>query len=116
MFSISFGEMMVIIVMGLIVVGPERLPAAAKFMGHLFGRIQRQMSSVKRDIKREMDLAELRDMQNSYKQTADELSRSMQSPVTEMKENLESLSNSVEESAQKTNQPEKHKSETAVPD
>ena len=81
MFSISFGEMMVILIMGLLVIGPKRLPAAALFIGHLFGRVQRQVSSIKSDIRREMDLAELREMQASYKEAAQNFSKSMNDQV-----------------------------------
>jgi len=81
MFSISFGEMMVILIMGLLVVGPTKLPAAARFLGHLFGRIQRQVSSVKRDIKREMDLAELREMQDGYRKAAQDFTSAVNTPL-----------------------------------
>lgn len=88
MFSISFGEMMVILVLGLIVVGPERLPGAARFVGHLFGRIQRQVTSIKRDIKREMDLADLREAQASYEKVAKDVTRSIKDSVTQMEGEL----------------------------
>ena len=83
MFSISFGEMMVILIMGLLVIGPSRLPATARFLGHLIGRIQRQVSSVKRDIKREMDLSELREMQDGYEKASHAFSKTMHSQVAE---------------------------------
>ena len=63
MFDIGFSEIVVIAVVALIVIGPERLPKAARTMGHLFGRLQRYVNDVKSDINREMELDELRKLQ-----------------------------------------------------
>ena len=60
MFDIGFSELMVIAVVALIVIGPERLPKVARTLGHLFGRMQRYVNDVKADISREMELDELR--------------------------------------------------------
>ena len=63
MFDIGFSEMLVIAVVALIVIGPERLPKVARTLGHLFGRMQRYVNDVKSDISREMELEELRKLQ-----------------------------------------------------
>ena len=55
MFDISFSEIVVIAVVALVVVGPERLPKVARTLGYLFGRAQRYIADVKSDIQREMD-------------------------------------------------------------
>lgn len=60
MFDIGFSELMVIGIVALIVIGPERLPKVARTAGHLFGRLQRYVSTVKSDISREMELDELK--------------------------------------------------------
>ena len=59
MFDFGFSELMVIGVVMLIVVGPERLPKVARTAGHLLGRVQRYVTDVKSDIQREMQLEEL---------------------------------------------------------
>ena len=59
MFDIGFSEIVVIAVVALIVIGPERLPKTARTLGHLFGRLQRYVADVKADINREMQLEEL---------------------------------------------------------
>ena len=66
MFDIGFSEMLVIAVVALIVIGPERLPKVARTLGHLFGRMQRYVNDVKADISREMELEELRKLQNTH--------------------------------------------------
>ncbi len=47
MFDIGFSELMVIGVVALVVIGPERLPKVARTAGHLMGRMQRYVASVK---------------------------------------------------------------------
>ncbi|MDO9065274.1 MAG: Sec-independent protein translocase protein TatB [Sulfuricella sp.] len=60
MFDFSFAELLVIGVVALIVIGPERMPKAARTLGLLFGRAQRYVSEVKADINNQLKLEELR--------------------------------------------------------
>ena len=78
MFDIGFSELMLIGVVALIVIGPERLPKVARTVGHLFGRMQRYVNDVKADISREMELDELKKLQASMQDAA----RSFESSVT----------------------------------
>ena len=64
MFDIGFSEMIVIAVIALIVLGPEKLPRVARTAGHLLGRMQRYVNDVKADINREIELDELRKHDN----------------------------------------------------
>jgi len=77
MFDIGFTELMIIGVVALIVVGPERLPGLARTAGHLIGRLQRYVADVKSDISREADLDELRKTKESVQQAASEFESSM---------------------------------------
>lgn len=64
MFNIAFPELIVIVVVSLIVVGPDKLPKVAQTLGALMGRMQRFMSDVKNDIDQELknnDLHRLRE-------------------------------------------------------
>jgi len=61
---------MVIAVVALIVIGPERLPRVTRTMGHLFGRLQRYVNDVKADINREIELEELRKFKNTFEDAA----------------------------------------------
>ena len=60
MFDIGFLELAVIAVVGLIVIGPERLPEVARTVGTWVGRFRRFVTSVKADIDRELRQEELR--------------------------------------------------------
>lgn len=77
MFDFGFSELLVIGVVLLIVVGPERLPRVARTVGHLIGRVQRYVSDVKSDIQREMQLEELKKLQDQVRQQAEALEASV---------------------------------------
>ena len=79
MFDFGFSELIVIGIVLLIVVGPERLPKVARTAGHLLGRVQRYVSDVKSDIQREMQLEELKKLQEQVKHQAQELESSVRS-------------------------------------
>jgi len=78
MFDIGFSEMIVIAVVALVVIGPERLPKVARTAGHLLGRLQRYVSDVKADINREMQIEELKRLQAEIQESA----RSVEQSVT----------------------------------
>ena len=82
MFDIGFSEMMVIAVLALIVIGPERLPRVARTLGHLAGRLQRYVADVKADINREVELDELRKMRDSMQQAASNFQSSVNDEVS----------------------------------
>jgi sec-independent protein translocase protein TatB len=71
MFDIGFTELIVIGVVALIVIGPERLPRVARTAGHLYGRMQRYVSTVKADISREVELDELRKVGQDLRQSVE---------------------------------------------
>ena len=60
MFDIGFLELAIIAVVGLIVIGPERLPEVARTVGTWVGRFRRFVTNVKSDIDRELRQEELR--------------------------------------------------------
>jgi sec-independent protein translocase protein TatB len=91
MFDIGFSEMLVIAVVALIVIGPERLPKVARTLGHLFGRMQRYVNDVKSDISREMELEELRKLQA----TVEDAARAIETSVTKEVSNTEAELNKV---------------------
>lgn len=59
MFDIGFSELLLIAVVALVVVGPERLPKVARTLGLLLGRFQRYVGTVRGDIQRELQLEEI---------------------------------------------------------
>ena len=76
MFDVGFSEIVVIAVVALIVIGPEKLPKTARTLGHLFGRLQRYVNDVKADINREIELDELRKLQQQVQTAAKDIETS----------------------------------------
>lgn len=70
MFDIGFSELLVVGVVALVVIGPERLPKVARTAGILLGRMQRYVNNVKADISREMQLDELKKLQAEMQESA----------------------------------------------
>lgn len=77
MFDIGFSELIVIAIVALVVIGPERLPKVARTIGLLLGRAQRYVNDVKSDINREMQLDELKKLQTQVTDSARELESSV---------------------------------------
>src|SRR5687767_15483808 len=88
MFDIGFSELMVIGLVALIVIGPEKLPRVARTVGHLAGRLQRYVSDVKSDINREIELEDLKKMRDSMEQAATEMRSSVQAELTKTETDL----------------------------
>jgi sec-independent protein translocase protein TatB len=97
MFDIGFSELMVIGLVALIVIGPEKLPRVARTVGHLAGRLQRYVSDVKADINREIELDELRKMRDSMQQAASEMESSVQSELAKTETELNQAAQSMVE-------------------
>ena len=102
MFDVGFSEIMVIAVVALIVIGPERLPKAARTLGHLFGRLQRYVNDVKSDINREIELDELRKLQQQVKTAATDFESSMTAAVKDVETGVRSVESELNAAAQGT--------------
>ena len=95
MFDIGFSELLVIAIVALIVIGPERLPKVARTLGHLFGRMQRYVNDVKADIAREMELEELRKLQSTVEDAARAIETSVKKEVNETRAELDQVAQSA---------------------
>jgi sec-independent protein translocase protein TatB len=120
MFDIGFSELLLIGVVALVVIGPERLPRLARTFGHLAGRLQRYVSDVKADINREMELEDLRKMRDSLQQTATNFESSVRSEMAktegELNTSVQSLADEKkEEKKPEEAKPEEKKAEEAKP-
>jgi sec-independent protein translocase protein TatB len=122
MLDIGFSELVVIGVVALLVVGPERLPRVARTAGHLLGRFQRYVADVKADINREIELSELKKIQSSVEdaarsiehtvksemQQADQELRSVESELNQAGEQLQSAHSDVQQSLSSMSAPSPH--------
>lgn len=86
MFDIGFSELLVIAVVALVVLGPERLPKAARFAGLWVRKARAQWYSVKSEFEREM--------------AADEMRRSVGDPARELREAVQDTTRDLREAGQ----------------
>ena len=83
MFDVSFSEVLVIGVVALLVIGPEKLPKVARTVGAFVGRMQRYVAQVKEEINREVRFEELQKLQLEIKQSVEQQSSAVQSSFNE---------------------------------
>ena len=102
MFDIGFSELVVIGVVALVVLGPERLPKVARTAGHLFGRLQRYVATVKADLNREMELSEFSKVKQEVQEAARAFEQSAQQHAQSVETEARGLSESFEKPATNT--------------
>ena len=78
MFDFAFSELVVVMLVALIVIGPERLPKVARTAGHLWGRLQRFVTNVKNDITNDIAIEEARKLHDNIIQEVDAVGRAVQ--------------------------------------
>jgi sec-independent protein translocase protein TatB len=71
--SIGFPEIAVIVVIALLVLGPDRLPGAARQVGQALAQLRNMSAGVKRDFEEALDGSDLRQTFDEIKSTVDEL-------------------------------------------
>jgi len=99
MFDVGFSELIVIALVALIVIGPERLPRVARTLGALLGRAQRYVNDVKADIQREVDLEELKNIRDTFQDAAKSVEQSVTQVGQELQAAGEALNQSITEVA-----------------
>jgi len=95
-FDIGFSEIVLIGLVALVVIGPERLPMVARTVGTMLARMQRYVNEVKSEVEREMRLEELKKLQTNVEEQARVIERTVR---TEMNEAEQSLRKIAEEAA-----------------
>jgi sec-independent protein translocase protein TatB len=90
-FDIGFSELLVIGVVALVVIGPEKLPRVARTVGHLVGRLQRYVADVKADIQREAELDELRRMRDEVQSAAAGIESSVSGEIAKAEHSFSSV-------------------------
>ncbi|WP_018152102.1 Sec-independent protein translocase protein TatB [Leeia oryzae] len=88
MFDISFGELMVIFIVALLVLGPERMPKVARMVGKMIGQLQMHAANLKQELAKEGELAELRKIHEETSRSLQEVGQQMIAPLTEAEQQL----------------------------
>ena len=95
MFDFSFGELAVIGTVALVVLGPERLPRVARSVGEWAGKAQRYVAQVKSDINREVELADLKKLQDEARDVARSIESTVQGNIASFQSGIDSTVKSL---------------------
>ena len=93
MIDLGVSKLALIAVVALVVIGPERLPKVARMAGNLMGRAQRYMAEVKSEVNRQVELDELKKMQEAATAAVKDVQSSMnqvESGLSDIGQNLNS--------------------------
>ena len=95
MFDIGFGELLLIAVVALVVLGPERLPKAARFAGLWVRRARNQWDSVKQELERELQAEELKRNLQDVRQSMQQAETGLREQVRQAQDDADALSREV---------------------
>ena len=82
MFDIGFWELFLILILALLVIGPERLPKAARTAGYWLGKARRYVEGVKEEVASEFDVNELKRMVHNQEVQINELQSQLNETVS----------------------------------
>ncbi len=97
MFDVAFSELVVIAVVALIVIGPEKLPKVARTLGLLAGRMQRYVSSIKSDIEREIQFEDLQKLQQEIKSGVEQATAEIEQLGGRMEHSMQSAAHEMQQ-------------------
>lgn len=86
MLDVGFSELFVFGIIALLVLGPEKLPEAARFAARCYSKFKTLISNVQNDIDRELRLSELREQMNAEMQRIQALEQKMQAQMQELQQ------------------------------
>jgi sec-independent protein translocase protein TatB len=84
MFDVAFSELLLIMLVALVVIGPKQLPRLARTAGLLLGRVQRQIAGLKAEIERDLQTQELQDLDKGMRQQFNSIESELHQQVLEM--------------------------------
>ncbi|WP_338804563.1 Sec-independent protein translocase protein TatB [Xenorhabdus griffiniae] len=98
MFDIGFSELLLVMIIGLVVLGPERLPIAVKTVVGWIRVLRSLAANVQNELAQELKLQELQDTLKKMEEKADlqSLSPELKASMEELKEAAESLKNTYQ--------------------
>ena len=95
MFDFGLGELLLVGVVALIVLGPERLPQAARTAGRLVGKLQGFVNNVKQELNTQAELDELRKVKQEFETAASEFRDGIKDLGNDAQKNLSDISDGL---------------------
>ena len=111
MFDIGFSELLLFGVIALIVLGPEKLPQAARTAGQWYAKIRRTVSTLQSEIEAELDLAETRQQMQKELAKIRQTEADMKREMAEMRGNMKAFENSQSHSLKTSHDTQSHESD-----
>jgi len=96
--DIGFTEILLLGAVALIVLGPEKLPHAARMAGAWYGRIRRSIATIQAEIEQEVNLAEMRKRMNDELEKIRQAEQSIGSEMNSIHQNIQGEMSSLEQS------------------
>ena len=90
MFDIGFWEITLILVLALVIIGPERLPGAARQAGYFVRKARRYIEGVRSEVESELDIGEFKRMLYNQEVQINELQQQLKGSMSEIKADLPS--------------------------
>ena len=104
MFELSFSELLLVVVVGLLVFGPDKLPQAARSAGLFIGRLKRSYQGMRREMERELGMDEIKrqlhneEIMRSLGETPEQLTRS----AADVKQSLQAAGDEIKSAVEST--------------
>lgn len=95
MFDFGFSELLLVAAVALVVLGPERLPAAARTAGRFVGKIQRLVANVKQELNEQAELEELRKAKQEFETAAQQVKDGLNEAGKGAQQNLNDISDGL---------------------
>lgn len=100
MFDVGFLEILVIGIVSLVVIGPERLPDVARTVGRWVGKMRRFVQGVRTDFASELESGDLKKLLGDQREQIDELRKLVNTTQAELRETANEVSRTTTESMQ----------------
>ena len=98
MFDVGFWEILLILVLALVVIGPERLPGAARQAGYFAGKVRRYIEGVRSEVESEFDVSEFKRLLHNQEVQINELQQQLKASVDEVEADLSENISAAEKS------------------
>ena len=95
MFDVGFWEILLILILALVVIGPERLPGAARKAGYFVGKARRYIEGVRSEVESELDVNEFKRMLHNQEVQINELQEQIKSGVNDVKSDVSDVTSAT---------------------
>lgn len=90
MFDLGLSEIFLVSVVALVILGPERLPKAMRFIGRLVGKVRQMATVLKSELNAQIEQSELKEVANVVKESAHILQEEVSGSLNEISETIHS--------------------------